>query len=1603
MRKTSPCPQLLRCALLLLLLCGNAAFGQIVSGNLFLQGRYLEGGFQPTGAMGSGTNAPSGYHPHGTASMCGATTPLASVYDWGHDGWATGTPAYMGDYTLPGSPYEEWVIQVGDSVMHVSSLSCSLPSGLSGSFTSYTNTGGRAVGVWTGSAASGALTIKTTQTIDTLGSAIVFNVTLVNNSAATLSSIYYGRALDPDNDETWSYGSGSTTGSFSTLNGISFQNDAEHRVMVTAVSTATGVVADYDSVTGYPATSIALAAKDARAKAIVLNAWPLSTGCTVRNLWADSASCGTTDVYDTTSTFVSGDASIGLFFKIDSIGAHDSTSFSLAYIYNGTTGIDSALGLTPQLVVDSLSAASPDTITACNFSGLTTIPVSIVYSPAGTTWSWAPSTGLSGTTGTSQTINRSAISGVTTYTITGTDSGSANTYLYITVYPNTTVAAISGASSVCLGYSTTLTDSYSGGTWSSSNTSVATVNSSGTVTSVSTGVDTIYYSVPCATRVFKVINVTRASHSDVINGPTGVCVGANITLTDTISGGVWSTSNPTIASVNTAGVVSGVSAGTAIISYSVSGSCGAATVFTTITVSPAPAAPSGISGPTTVCAGATITLSDSTAGGTWTSGNVSVATVSSGGVVMGLTSGTAVITYSISNSCGTSYAISTITVTGAPTAGTISGASTVCVGSSTALSDGVSGGVWSSSNTAVATVNVSTGNVYGVSAGSVTISYTVTNTCGSNTATKAMTVTSGPTAPPAIGGPTSVCAGSTITLTDGTTGGTWSSGTISVATISASGVVTGVSAGRSSITYTISNSCGTSSVSTVVTVNGATTVGTISGTSSVCAGSTTTLTDGTSGGTWSSSNTSVATVNASGSVSGVAAGSATISYTVTGTCGNATATFAVTVISVPVVGAITGTSTLCTGTSSTLSDATTGGTWSSGSTTVATVNSAGTVYGVAAGTATITYSVTNSCGTSVATKSVTVNTLPSAGTISGAGTLCTGTTTTLVDGTTGGNWTSSNTTVATVSSAGLVSGVSAGSATITYTVTGSCGTATATYAVTVNPTANAGTITGVTTLCAGSTANMTETAGGGTWSSSAPAIATINSAGVVTGVASGTVVMSYSVTTTCGTAVATHSMTINPLPAAGTISGTSTLCAGNTVTLSDAVSGGTWSSSNTAIATVSAAGVVGGVAAGTAAISYSVTNSCGTATAGMVVNVGGAPTAGTITGSSVVCTGATITLSDATAGGTWSSSSTAKATVSSTGVVTGVGAGAVTISYTVVSSCATVSATLALTVSTSASAGTISGLATVCTGANITLTSTGTAGGAWSSSNPGVATVAGGVVHGLTAGVTTISYAVTTSCGTVVATKSITVNATPTVTAITGSTNICIGSSSVYTDGTTGGGWISSNTAIATVNSAGVVTGISAGTITLTYFVTNTCGSATTSKSVTVNSLTAGVISGAASIAVGASTTLTNTVSGGVWSSAHTAIATIGTTGSVTGVAVGTDSIKYSVTNVCGTANAYKVISVTAHRDAPGASGNGEGTLGVSLYPNPNSGTFTLELTGTTGTATVIVTDLNGKTLFTTTSNDQKIGFDMSNYAAGTYLLSVSVDGEVVTKKVIIK
>jgi subtilisin-like proprotein convertase family protein len=199
----------------------------------------------------------------------------------------------------------------------------------------------------------------------------------------------------------------------------------------------------------------------------------------------------------------------------------------------------------------------------------------------------------------------------------------------------------------------------------------------------------------------------------------------------------------------------------------------------------------------------------------------------------------------------------------------------------------------------------------------------------------------------------------------------------------------------------------------------------------------------------------------------------------------------------------------------------------------------------------------------------TYNPCPSAGTLSGTGSICVaGTSTLTTTGSTGGVWSSSNDAVAIVSTSGVVTGVAAGTATITYTIAanGSCNQSTANRTITVTAPPTSGTLSGTETVFVGAITAFVSTVTGGSWTSSSTSVATVNaSTGVVTGVATGTATITYTVAGTggCSNASATRAVTVYSCPTIAALSPSADrVCAGAAITLTAAGLAGVSSTSS---------------------------------------------------------------------------------------------------------------------------------------------------------------------------------------------------------------------------------------------------------------------------------------------------------------------------------------------------------------------------------------------------------------------------------------------------------
>ena len=303
----------------------------------------------------------------------------------------------------------------------------------------------------------------------------------------------------------------------------------------------------------------------------------------------------------------------------------------------------------------------------------------------------------------------------------------------------------------------------------------------------------------------------------------------------------------------------------------------------------------------------------------------------------------------------------------------------------------------------------------------------------------------------------------------------------------------------------------------------------------------------------------------------------------------------------------------------------------------------------------------------------------------------------------------------------------------------------------------------------------------------------------------------------------------------------------------------------------------------------------------------------------------------------WKSSDAAVATVDANGKVTGVKAGEATITVTTEDGGKT--ATCKVTVSDKEI--NVTGVqlnkteTSLLVGGNETLVATILPENAtnqkvtWASSDEAVATVdANGKVTGVKAGEATIT--VTTEDGGKTATCKVTVSDKEiNVTGVTlnkASVELNVGASETLTatiapaDATNKNvTWASSDAAVATVDANGKVTGVKAGTATIT--VTTEDGGHTATCQVTVKANTVAVTSvtlnkASVELNVGASETLTATIAPAdatnqkvTWASSDAAIATVDANGKVTGVKAGTATI--TVTTEDGGHTATCAVEVT--------------------------------------------------------------------------------------------
>lgn len=860
--------------------------------------------------------------------------------------------------------------------------------------------------------------------------------------------------------------------------------------------------------------------------------------------------------------------------------------------------------------------------------------------------------------------------------------------------------------------------------WTSSNTSVATVNSSGLVTAQGPGSATITattadggYTASCNVVVYVAITGIKLT-STKLTLPKGekrmltATISPSNATDDTIK---WTTSNTSVATVDSAtGQVTGKATGTAVITATSSdGNCKASCTVTVVQLATSITLDSAsvtlVAGKSKILKATLKPTSVTNKEIKWTTSSKSIVKVTSSGKITAVAGGTATI--KATSGDGKVYASCKVTVLQPVTGVTLSSStSSVKIGKTVTLKATVSPSnatnkkiTWTSSDETIATVS-SSGVVKGVKKGTATI--TATTNDGSFKATCKVTVKKGVTGVSLDKNTVTLSANKKIAIVANVKPSsasnkkvTWSSNNKDVATVDSNGIVTAKSVGVAEITAKTKDGgykakCLVVVIQPVKSVKLNASKKTLDIDESATLKATVSPSNATTKDvTWSSSNKKVAKVNSKGKITALKAGTATISVKTKD--GGHIASCKVTVLrKVRDVSLNKSSTVLYLDKTTTLkativpSDATNKNvTWSSSNENVVRVSAKGKLTPVKPGTAKITVKTEQGGLTAVCTvkveravKSLSLSkkslTVKSGTTYNLSGTVSPSNATnkTLT-------WTSSNTSVATVNSKGQIKAIGGGTATITCKTSNGI-TAKCSLTVTQSPT-SVKLNTSATNVYTKETVKLTATVlpssatdKGVTWSSSNTSVATVTSNGTVTGVKSGKAVITVKTknggfTASCTVTVLQHatSVKLNKTTLSVAKGKKSTLTA--TVLPSDAANKSvTWSVSDSSIISVSQTGEITALKTGKAdviatSVDKKYSAKCTVTVFEPVTNISIDVTEKTLFNGEKLSLNAAVSPTDATNKLiSFSSSNSLVASVSSSGVVTAIKSGEAIITAT---------------------------------------------------------------------------------------------------------------------------------------------------------------------------------------------------------------------------------------------------------------------------------------------------------------------------------------------------
>lgn len=448
-----------------------------------------------------------------------------------------------------------------------------------------------------------------------------------------------------------------------------------------------------------------------------------------------------------------------------------------------------------------------------------------------------------------------------------------------------------------------------------------------------------------ATKDGALFGIQPASCNDGISVPSEVCLGSSMTAYAPQTGGTWTTSDASIVSVGSDGIIQAINTGTVLLTYTLpeSSACPNKILYKTISVVKVLERPSFIVGDLDICQLETKQYSiPNGLPGYWSTNDAKI-TVLADGRVQGVTSGKALLTYKFGNACYQNFdTISKwINVKTTPVVPIIKGIDSLCENTLATYTNTLAGGTW-----AVLDINssvTSSGVLKGLSSGYTTLVYTQKGSTGCvGVASKKIKIKAVPNV--SILGPDSLCQNTTALYTASLLKGTWSVTNANVSTTN--GNTLAKTPGVSGLKYTVTvNGC-SSTASKDIYVKALPATGTITGAVSFCGQVSSVYTSSVKGGVWSISNNPIFSVDQNGTVisNNISNSSGVLTYTTKAkNCSNSTA-ITISVVALPAV-TITGNDGIILKQQLTYKASVTGGVWSALDKNIS-VSSAGLVTGI---------------------------------------------------------------------------------------------------------------------------------------------------------------------------------------------------------------------------------------------------------------------------------------------------------------------------------------------------------------------------------------------------------------------------------------------------------------------------------------------------------------------------------------------------------------------------------------------------------------------------------------------------------------------------------